>query len=69
MGYKHNYDKVLTRLTNILAKLNEGKALSVKELAEEFNVSTRTLQRDFNERLSRFHIYQDGEIYLHIEYK
>jgi predicted DNA-binding transcriptional regulator YafY len=40
-------------------KLNAGEALSVKALAEEFNVSTKTLQRDFNERLSGFPIYQD----------
>lgn len=59
MAYKHDYDKILTRLTIILARLNDGEALSVKELAEEFNVSTKTLQRDFNERLSGFHIYQD----------
>jgi len=59
VGYKHDYDKILTRLTLILARLNDGEALSVKELAEEFNVSTRTLQRDFNQRLSSFPIYQD----------
>ena len=59
MAYKYNYDKILTRLTNILARLNDGEALSVKELAEEFNVSSKTLQRDFNERLSAFPIYQD----------
>lgn len=59
MAYKHDYDKILTRLTIILARLNDGEALSVKELAEEFNVSTKTLQRDFNERLSGFHVYQD----------
>ncbi|WP_415397535.1 helix-turn-helix transcriptional regulator [Sulfurimonas sp. CS5] len=59
MGYKHDYDKILTRLTIILARLNDGEALSVKELAEEFNVSSKTIQRDFNERLSAFHIYQD----------
>lgn len=59
MAYKHDYDKILTRLTIILAKLNDGEALSVKELAQEFNVSTKTIQRDFNERLSAFHIYQD----------
>ena len=59
MAYKHDYDKILTRLTLILAKLNDGEALSVKELAQEFNVSTKTIQRDFNERLSAFHIYQD----------
>lgn len=59
MAYKHDYDKILTRLTIILARLNDGEALSVKELAEEFNVSTRTLQRDLNERLSAFPVYQD----------
>ncbi|MBU0721151.1 WYL domain-containing protein [bacterium] len=59
MAYKHDYDKILTRLTNILSKLNDGEALSVKELAEEFNVSSKTIQRDFNERLSAFPVYQD----------
>lgn len=59
MRYKHDYDKILTRLTVILGRLNDGESLSVKELAEEFNVSTKTLQRDFNERLNAFHIYQD----------
>ena len=60
MAYKHDYDKILTRLSMILARLNDGESLSVKELAEEFNVSTKTIQRDFNERLYSFHIYKDG---------
>lgn len=60
MAYKHDYDKTLTRLNTIIARLNEGEALSVKELAEEFNVSDRTIQRDFNERLMTLYpIYQD----------
>ncbi|MDD5372174.1 MAG: WYL domain-containing protein [Sulfurimonas sp.] len=61
MAYKHDYDKILTRLTTILSRLNDREALSVKELAEEFNVSSKTIQRDFNERLSAFHIYQDNK--------
>jgi len=61
MAYKHDYDKILTRLTLILSKLNDGEALSVKELAEEFNTSTRTIQRDFNERLASFPIYQENK--------
>jgi predicted DNA-binding transcriptional regulator YafY len=61
MAYKHDYDKILTRLIVILSRLNDGEALSVKELAEEFSVSTRTLQRDFNERLSAFPVYQDKQ--------
>ena len=59
MAYKHDYDKILTRLTIILSRLNDGEALSVIELAKEFNVSERTIQRDFNERLISFPIYQD----------
>ena len=46
-NYKHDYDKTLLRIMTILTKLNDGERLSVKELAEEFNVSTRTIQRDF----------------------
>jgi len=60
MAYKHDYDKALTRLRVILQKLNDGEALSVKELAEEFGVSVRTIQRDFNEKLvPSYPIYQD----------
>lgn len=59
MAYKHDYDTILTRLTVILSRLYEGEALSVRELAKEFNVSERTVQRDFNDRLSSFPIYQD----------
>ena len=61
MAYKHDYDKILTRLTSILSKLNEGESLSVKELSGEFNVSTKTIQRDFNERLISFPIYQENK--------
>jgi len=59
MAYKHDYDTILTRLTIILSRLNDGEALSVTELAKEFNVSARTIQRDFNERLISFPVYQD----------
>ncbi len=60
MFYRHNYDETLTRLNTILARLNNGESLSVKELAKEFNVSVRTIQRDFNEKLvGLYPIYQD----------
>ncbi len=61
MAYKKDYDKILTRLTVILKRLNDGESLGVKDLAEEFNVSTRTIQRDFNERLISFPIIQDSK--------
>ena len=58
--YKHDYDRTLTRLMTILQRLNEGEALSVKELAEEFGVSTKTVQRDFNEKLvGSYPIYKE----------
>ena len=56
---KHEYDKILTRLTTTLSRLNDGEALSVKELASDYNVSTKTIQRDFNEKLRGFPIYQE----------
>ena len=62
MAYKHDYDKALTRLRVILQRLNDGESLGVKELSEEFNVSTRTIQRDFNEKLvSSYPIYQENK--------
>jgi len=60
MGQIHDYDKILTRLTIILQRLHEGEVLSVQDLALEFNVSTKTIQRDFNQRLIRFPIEKKG---------
>jgi len=56
---KHEYDKILTRLINILSLLNDGKELTTKELAEQFNVTERTILRDMNERLYSFPVYKD----------
>lgn len=56
----HDYDRILTRLTIILNRLYEGEELSIGELAEEFNVTNKTIQRDFNERLYRFPIEKKG---------
>ena len=54
---KHDYDKILSRLTFILSKLNQGEQLLPKDLSEEFGVSLRTIQRDFKERLRNFPLY------------
>jgi predicted DNA-binding transcriptional regulator YafY len=62
MAYKHDYDKTLTRLRVILQRLNDGESLGVKELADDFGVSTRTIQRDFNEKLvSSYPIFQENK--------
>jgi len=47
-----SHDTIATRLALILNKLNSGEHLSIEELADEFSVTTRTIQRDLNERLS-----------------
>ncbi len=58
---QHDYDKILTRLTIILSKLYQGEELKVNDLADEFNVSQRTIQRDFKERLINFPIFYENK--------
>jgi len=60
MANKHEYDKIITRFTQILRRLYEGETLGIAELAKEFNVSSKTIQRDFNDRLYHFPIEKVG---------
>ena len=46
-GNASTHERLADRLANILTKLNIGHQLSVQELAREFQVSTRTIERDF----------------------
>lgn len=46
------HDLLAWRLTAILQKLNEGARLNVDELAAEFSVHRRTIQRDLLERFA-----------------
>ena len=55
-----DYEALLARLLEILRRLHEGQLLSVVELAREFGVSDRTIQRDFNERLKPFGLEKSG---------
>lgn len=55
-----NSDKVLTRLILILQKLSDNEFPTRKDLAEEFNVSSKTIQRDINERLRYFPIEENS---------
>ena len=48
---ENEHVKLAQRITDMLCQLNEGKALDTKQLAEKYEVSRRTLQRDINERL------------------
>ena len=47
-----HHDTLAYRLTQILVKLNQGKKLDPQELADEFGVNLRTIQRDLNERFA-----------------
>jgi predicted DNA-binding transcriptional regulator YafY len=63
------HDKTAFRLASILIKLNEGEHPSVDELAVEYGVHKRTIQRDINERLSYLPIQKEnGHISLDPSY-
>lgn len=55
-----DHDKTAFRLSSILIKLNEGEHPSIDELAEEYNVHKRTIQRDINERFSYLPIQKEN---------
>lgn len=59
MNYKHDYDKALYRYTQIIAKLYGGAKLSNKDLADEFGVTTKTIQRDFAKLVLLFPIHKE----------
>jgi len=49
-------DKILIRLNEILKKLSADNQPRIKDLAKEFNVTERTIQRDIYQRLHYFPI-------------
>src|SRR5690606_12460706 len=55
------HERLADRLANILTKLNMGYRLNIKELASEFNVSTRTISRDFDRLSTYLPLLQDDE--------
>lgn len=65
---KKDYDKTLTRLVGILTKLSNGEMPTSKELADEYNVSVRTIQKDIKERLYYYPIIKDKEHRFRFEY-
>lgn len=49
---KKKNDVLAQRISLILARLNQGERIDINQIVEEFDISLRTLQRDFNERLA-----------------
>ncbi len=64
----NNHEKIAQRLAMILIKLNSGDELTLEELAEEFNVSVRTIRRDFTDRFSSLPIKKEKGVYSLEEY-
>lgn len=58
------HDKIGTRLGLIITKLNNGERFTAEELADEFNVNVRTIQRDINERLSYIPLQKEQNYYF-----
>ncbi len=58
---KKDYDKTLTRLIGILTKLSQGECLNTEEFSIEYNVTTRTIQKDIYDRLNSFPIEKDSD--------
>jgi len=58
------HDTIATRLSLILTKFNNGEKFTVDELAKEFNVTKRTIQRDINEHLSNIPIQKEKGLYF-----
>ncbi|WP_455756455.1 helix-turn-helix transcriptional regulator [Sulfurimonas sp.] len=53
---KHEYDKGLFRLIDILTKLSKNELPTTKDLAKEYGVTIRTIQNDLNKRLINYPI-------------
>lgn len=60
-GNASTHERLAERLASILTKLNIGHQLSVQELAREFQVSTRTIERDFDRLNSYLPLIQDAQ--------
>ncbi|MEX0634943.1 DeoR family transcriptional regulator [Serratia ureilytica] len=60
---ENEHDRLATRLSIILSRLFRGEKPHIGTLAEEFGVTTRTLRRDFNVRLTHLDIEQSNGVY------
>jgi predicted DNA-binding transcriptional regulator YafY len=60
-----HHDTLVYRLAQMLVKLNQGEKLDPQDLASEFGVALRTIQRDLNERFAYLPLVKiDGRYHL-----
>lgn len=60
----NKHDKIATRLSIILTKLNSGERIEVNSLAKEFSVTPRTIQRDLNQRFKYIDLKKENNYYF-----
>ena len=59
------HETLVHRLAQMLIRLNQGEKLDPAQLADEFGVNLRTIQRDLNERFSYLPLFRaDGRYHL-----
>lgn len=58
-----NHDTLVYRLAQMLVKLNQGEKLDPHDLAAEFGVNLRTIQRDLNVRFAYLPLEKSGGCY------
>ncbi len=69
MPIRADHDTLAYRLTQILVRLNQGDKLEPHALAQEFNVSLRTIQRDLSDRFAYLPLEKsDGNYWLEPRY-
>ncbi|WP_037586088.1 helix-turn-helix transcriptional regulator [Stenoxybacter acetivorans] len=66
MSEKQN-EKLANRLSAILIRLNDGERLNIDELARDYSCSTRTLKRDFHDRLIMMDFQEYGPKYYRLD--
>lgn len=63
MASSNDHDTLVYRLAQMLVKLNQGEKLAPRELADEFGVNLRTIQRDLNVRFAYLPLQKTGGKY------
>ena len=59
MGSK-KHERLAYRLSDIIIRLNDGERLNIDTLTQDYQVCTRTLKRDFQERLAMLDFSEIG---------
>ena len=59
MGSK-KHERLAYRLSDIIIRLNDGERLNIDTLSQDYQVCTRTLKRDFQERLAILDFSETG---------